>query len=86
MGTETELSRGKVIEVLAAKIRKLRSEQLVPSSQGRHALWRHNGVEQNLIVQHNENAHSLYFPSKEAAISMTVQSYFYWTLNGNLLL
>ena len=44
MGTETELSRGKVIELLAAKIRKLRSEQLVPSSQGRHAFmtsqWR----------------------------------------------
>ena len=38
VGTETELSRGKVIEVLVTKIGKLRSEQLVPSSQGRHTL------------------------------------------------
>ena len=40
MGTETVLSRGKVIEVFVAKMGKLRSEQLVPLSQGRHILWR----------------------------------------------
>ena len=44
MGTETELSRGKVIQVLAAKIRKLRSEQLVLSiSRATHIMtsqWR----------------------------------------------